>query len=143
MTRGNMFRSLNLNKASTRDVFDLSVSKGNFTMLVLTRKQSESIKIGTDIQITVTQIGHGKVKLGITAPANVRILRTELKAVPGDSSPIAESVPALTPVLVAEAAHGELDEESTTPEFDDLQMEFSTDYAAELEDQMLFAMAAS
>ena len=47
-------------------------------MLVLTRKRNEKIRIGNEIVITVTQIENGKVKLGIEAPAEIRILRSEL-----------------------------------------------------------------
>ncbi len=51
-------------------------------MLVLTRKKTESIKIGNDIVITVIQTGKGTVRLGIEAPAHVRVLRGELAPFP-------------------------------------------------------------
>ena len=47
-------------------------------MLVLSRKKSEMIRIGENIVIKVIRTGHGTVKLGIDAPADVRILRGEL-----------------------------------------------------------------
>ncbi|MFM9966275.1 MAG: carbon storage regulator [Planctomycetaceae bacterium] len=47
-------------------------------MLVLTRKQMETIRIGDDITIQVMQTGRGRVKLGIQAPAHLRVLRGEL-----------------------------------------------------------------
>ena len=47
-------------------------------MLVLTRKQNEEIQIGHDIVIKVISTGRGKVKIGIEAPADVRVLRGEL-----------------------------------------------------------------
>ena len=47
-------------------------------MLVLTRKLGEKILIGNDITITVVDIGHSRLKLGIEAPAGHRILRSEL-----------------------------------------------------------------
>lgn len=47
-------------------------------MLVLTRKQAETIHIGENITIKVIATGRGKVKLGIDAPASVRVLRGEL-----------------------------------------------------------------
>ena len=46
-------------------------------MLVLSRKREEVIQIGTDIFVTVVRIGPTTVRLGITAPEDVRILRTE------------------------------------------------------------------
>ena len=47
-------------------------------MLVLSRKKSQSIKIGKDITITVYEIRKGSVTLSIDAPKEVRILRKEL-----------------------------------------------------------------
>ena len=47
-------------------------------MLVLTRKQSEMINIGDDIVIKVIRTGHGSVKIGIEAPKDIRVLRSEL-----------------------------------------------------------------
>ncbi len=47
-------------------------------MLVLTRKISESIKIGDDITITVIDINATHVKLGIDAPSVQKIYRKEL-----------------------------------------------------------------
>jgi carbon storage regulator CsrA len=45
-------------------------------MLVLSRKNQQSIKIG-DIVITVVATRNGRAKIGITAPENVRIRRAE------------------------------------------------------------------
>jgi carbon storage regulator len=50
-------------------------------MLVLTRKKMESIRIGSDIVVTVVQTGRGRVKLGIEAPIRMRVLRGELAMV--------------------------------------------------------------
>lgn len=47
-------------------------------MLVLTRKQNEGILIGNDIVITVINIEGDKIRLGIDAPKNVRVIREEL-----------------------------------------------------------------
>lgn len=47
-------------------------------MLVLTRKQNEGILIGNDIVITVINIEGDKIRLGIEAPKNVRVIREEL-----------------------------------------------------------------
>ena len=48
------------------------------TMLVLSRKKSQSVLIDSLIQITVVSISRGRVKLGISAPDHVRIVRQEL-----------------------------------------------------------------
>jgi len=47
-------------------------------MLVLTRKAAETIRIGDDIVIKVIKTGSGTVKIGIEAPAHVRVMRGEL-----------------------------------------------------------------
>lgn len=47
-------------------------------MLVLTRKNGETIKIGDDIEITILSSKNDQVKIGIKAPKNVEILRKEL-----------------------------------------------------------------
>lgn len=47
-------------------------------MLVISRKTSESVIIGDDIEIIVTEIGSERVTLGIKAPKGVPILRREL-----------------------------------------------------------------
>lgn len=49
-------------------------------MLVLSRKQGESIIIGRNIELVVTKTKGDRVKLAITAPANVSIRRGELPA---------------------------------------------------------------
>jgi carbon storage regulator len=47
-------------------------------MLVLSRKCSESICIGSEVKITVVRIDRTQVRLGIEAPARITVLREEL-----------------------------------------------------------------
>lgn len=47
-------------------------------MLVITRKKGESILIGDNIEISISKIEDGSVKLAINAPKEVTILRKEL-----------------------------------------------------------------
>ncbi|PLT35705.1 carbon storage regulator CsrA [Bacillus sp. V5-8f] len=47
-------------------------------MLVLTRKNGESIKIGEDIEITIISAKNDQVKIGISAPRDIEIVRKEL-----------------------------------------------------------------
>jgi carbon storage regulator len=47
-------------------------------MLVIKRKESESIMIGDDIEIIISEISQDKVKLAINAPKEVKIIRKEL-----------------------------------------------------------------
>lgn len=47
-------------------------------MLVLTRKRGEVVRIGDNVVLKVIKTGRGCVKIGIEAPADVRIVRGEL-----------------------------------------------------------------
>ena len=47
-------------------------------MLILSRKKNESIMIGDDIQIMVTDISGDVIKLGISAPRQVSVHRKEV-----------------------------------------------------------------
>jgi len=47
-------------------------------MLVLTRKSEERIQIGPDITVTILRVKGGTVRVGVEAPADVKILRGEL-----------------------------------------------------------------
>ncbi|MBC7765868.1 MAG: carbon storage regulator CsrA [Hyphomonadaceae bacterium] len=49
-------------------------------MLVLTRKKGESILIGKDIRITILELDEEKMRIGIDAPRDVKVLREELLA---------------------------------------------------------------
>ncbi len=47
-------------------------------MLVLTRKVNEEILIGDNIRIKIVDIGAGRIRLGISAPREVTVLRDEV-----------------------------------------------------------------
>ena len=47
-------------------------------MLVLSRRQQESILISDDVVITVLAIRGSSVKIGIEAPRDTRVIRSEL-----------------------------------------------------------------
>lgn len=49
-------------------------------MLALSRKQGESIMIGSDIEVTVLEIKGEQIKLGVSAPKSVPIYRKEIYA---------------------------------------------------------------
>lgn len=47
-------------------------------MLIITRKQDETILINGEIEIIITDIGTNKVQVGINAPEDMNIVRGEL-----------------------------------------------------------------
>ncbi|AOV08512.1 carbon storage regulator CsrA [Sporosarcina ureilytica] len=47
-------------------------------MLVLSRKENETIKVGDDIEIRILEVKGDNVRIGIEAPKSVDILRGEL-----------------------------------------------------------------
>jgi carbon storage regulator len=62
-------------------------------VLVLTRKEGEAICVGEDITITISKIKGNRVSVGIAAPEQVRIRRTELPHLPE----VAKSAEAILP----------------------------------------------
>ena len=48
-------------------------------MLVLSRKESQRIRLGDSIVVTIVKISGDKVRVGIEAPADVLVLRDELE----------------------------------------------------------------
>jgi carbon storage regulator len=47
-------------------------------MLVLTRKPNQSIMIGDDIEVSVLSVVGEKVRIGINAPQDIPVFRTEI-----------------------------------------------------------------
>lgn len=47
-------------------------------MLILTRKVNEEIRINSDITLKIISISENQIKIGVTAPIGVQILRGEL-----------------------------------------------------------------
>lgn len=48
-------------------------------MLVLSRKVGETIWIGDDVELVITEVKGEYVKVGVRAPRNVDIIRGELR----------------------------------------------------------------
>lgn len=59
-------------------------------MLILTRKKSEKILVGDQIEITIVSVGNGYVRIGLQAPRSVRILRSELCPAAQPDGPLAK-----------------------------------------------------
>lgn len=68
-------------------------------MLVLTRKQKESIKIGDSITITILRVQGQSVRIGIEAPREVRVVRGELTASKPAAEPADETAAAESQVI--------------------------------------------
>jgi carbon storage regulator len=79
-------------------------------MLILTRKVKESITIGNDITISVLEMRGNQVRLGVEAPKDTPVHRTEIyrtiieentkaAAAPKDLSEYLESMPLKGPTM--------------------------------------------
>jgi carbon storage regulator len=53
-------------------------TEGCTALLVLTRKSNQSIMIGDDIEVSVLSVVGEKVRIGIQAPSDVPVFRTEI-----------------------------------------------------------------
>ncbi len=49
------------------------------TMLILSRRESESVHLGDDIVLTIVRVSGEKVRIGIQAPSHIKVLRNELE----------------------------------------------------------------
>lgn len=72
-------------------------------MLVLTRKENESIMIGNEIEVKVLDLKDNQVKIGIVAPRTVPVHRREVYlAIQAENAQAASAVdPAQLPGLLA------------------------------------------
>lgn len=78
-------------------------------MLVLTRKPDQQIQIGENIRITIVRVKGQSVRIGIEAPREIHVMRTELIA--GESAPQQSAVcheatatPSMPQIVVAKPA---------------------------------------
>jgi carbon storage regulator len=63
-----------------------------FVMLVLSRKQGESIVIADDIVVNVIDIGRGRVQIGVSAPPHLSVHREEIHRRIQDENGAAETI---------------------------------------------------
>jgi carbon storage regulator CsrA len=60
-------------------------------MLVLTRKAQQQIQIGNNIVITILHVKGQAVRVGIEAPRDVRVIRSEINEKTAAAEPVAEA----------------------------------------------------
>jgi carbon storage regulator CsrA len=70
-------------------------SKGVFIMLVLTRKTQQQIQIGNNIVITILHVKGQAVRVGIEAPRDVRVIRSEINDKAGEPKQATDAAAAL------------------------------------------------
>ncbi|HEX3745569.1 MAG TPA: carbon storage regulator [Bryobacteraceae bacterium] len=61
-------------------------------MLIMARRQGETILIGDDIEIVIAHIGRSRVKVGIRAPREMTVVAQEVQMV-GDENRAAAEAP--------------------------------------------------
>jgi carbon storage regulator len=49
-----------------------------YTMLILTRRAGEALRIGDDIEVTVMAVNGSQVRIGINAPRDIAVDRAEI-----------------------------------------------------------------
>ena len=72
-------------------------------MLVLSRRENESIRIGDEIEIRVYRVARNRVRLAIVAPDDIRIQRLERVAQREDCPDEFDGMPELrtTPAVIS------------------------------------------
>ena len=61
-------------------------------MLVLARRPGESIAIGDDIEVTILSLTNSQVRIGISAPRHIQVLREEIyRAIQEENQAVARS----------------------------------------------------
>jgi carbon storage regulator len=74
--------------ATCASIAPSQLSMEGLPMLILTRRPGESIQVGENIEISILEIRGNQVRIGINAPPDVLVLRSELveAARPGDDN---------------------------------------------------------
>ena len=74
-------------------------------MLVVSRRQGESIVIGNDIVVTVLEVRGGQVRIGVDAPRSITVHREEIyRQVVEENAAAARSADLDSPLLRARRA---------------------------------------
>ncbi len=62
-------------------------------MLVIRRREGESLFIGGDVEVSILEIAGSQVKLGIRAPREVAVLRAEIRVTAEQNREAAQRLP--------------------------------------------------
>ncbi len=62
-------------------------------MLVISRKTDEGIVIDDNIEITILEISKDRIKIGINAPKEIRIVRNEIYSTEQENKQASEALP--------------------------------------------------
>ena len=73
-------------------------------MLVLSRKESQRIRLGDSIVLTIVKVAGDKVRVGIQAPSDVVVLRDELETWDDETRAAVQSSGESKPEAAAAAA---------------------------------------
>jgi carbon storage regulator len=85
-------------------------------MLVLTRRASQAIRIGTNIEVRVVRIEGDRVVLGIAAPRHIAVVRSELIEEVSDELREASDTRARLRVMLAPLHAGEAPRSAPRPD---------------------------
>jgi carbon storage regulator len=55
-------------------------------VLILARRKGQRIRIGEDIEVVVTEVSRGEVRLGIVAPKQISVVRDEMRRAVEDAN---------------------------------------------------------
>jgi carbon storage regulator len=77
---------------------------GISVMLILSRRESERVYLGEDIVLTIVRVNGDKVRIGVEAPSNVKILRTELEISSSETRSLPKARGSDTPASVQRRA---------------------------------------
>jgi carbon storage regulator len=61
-------------------------------MLIIRRREGESILLGEEVEVEILECGQGQVKLGIRAPREIVVLRKEIRAAEEENRAAAEGM---------------------------------------------------
>jgi carbon storage regulator len=71
-------------------------------MLIIARRKGQRIRIGNGIEVVVTAVSRGEVRLGIVAPPEVSVSREEVHAAVEAANRAAAESPIETPCVSSE-----------------------------------------